>query len=172
MADAKMFELLRCLRELTVRFCERYFDFNVKGPIETAFLTAPPELIKYVGCVANGGPNGREGWRELIEERSLRKALVYGIISRVLQVHVIASLYFAADAKLINKLDSMEKSQVEKDGTDLLSMLYMALYYAREILTESQAFTAPQLAPQSSEPGKRRTISTAWNRQSCASQCK
>lgn len=108
---------LHALRALIESFCEANFDFRIKGPIEPAFIKAPPELISYIGCIAMGGPNGREGWRELIHDIDLRVALVHGIIGRALQEHVLASLCFGASQALMTKLEDMERRQVNDNGT-------------------------------------------------------
>lgn len=116
-ADKRMASLLNSLRDKIRSFTASEFDFIIKGPIEKAFVNAPPELISYVGCIAIGGPNGREGWRELIENVNLRKALVFGIVSRAVQEHVLSSLCFGASYSLTKKLLSMEAAQVQEDGS-------------------------------------------------------
>lgn len=114
--DTVVLDHLNALRTLIEDFCEANFDFKIKGPIEPAFVRAPPELISYVGCIAMGGPNGREGWRELIDNIDLRKALVHGIIGRALQEHVLASLCFGASQALMTTLEDMERRQVNDNG--------------------------------------------------------
>ncbi|KAL1304529.1 hypothetical protein AAFC00_003512 [Neodothiora populina] len=107
---------LLALRAQIKLFCEDHFDFQIKYPVEPAFAAAPRELISYVGCVALGGSKGREGWRELIDNIVLRRALVYGIIYRVAHEHIFSSLFFGADRRLIFRLMRLEQDQMDMDG--------------------------------------------------------
>ena len=115
--DREIITSLADLRAAIEHFSESYFNFKVKGPVDATLHDAPEELLSYVGCVAMGGPNGRAGWRQLIEDPMLRKALVCGIVNRVLHEHVVSSLCFGADEALIGELEAMEQRQVDKDGT-------------------------------------------------------
>lgn len=137
--DQALLEKLTALRSQIGGFCKLFFDFNIKGPIEPALASASPELIRYIGCIALGGPKGREGWRELIEDVGLRKALVNGIISRVLHEHVIVSLYFGADKALSAQLAQMEKDQIDRDGKFAASLILSPDKTSASGLTERQA---------------------------------
>lgn len=118
--DADILGRLTELRRGTLEFCNDFFNFRIDvTPLElagSAFINAPPELIRYVGYTAIGGPKGRQGWEELLVDKVLRKALVYGIISRVLKEHVLSSLCFGASTRLMEELEDMERQQVDEDG--------------------------------------------------------
>ena len=114
--DMRVIGDLTLMRETIVKFVERYFDFITKGAPSVALVKAPPELVRYIGCIAMGGPKGREGWVQLIDDAQWRKALVYGIVSQALQHHVLSSLYFGGSKTLIRALEKMEQ-QNQEDGT-------------------------------------------------------
>lgn len=74
------------------------------------------ELIRYIGRIAQGGRDGIAGWTTLLTGATSRQALVVGIIGRALEEHVFSALYFGADRALADRLDKMEKAQVDDEG--------------------------------------------------------
>ncbi|EME82946.1 uncharacterized protein MYCFIDRAFT_90185 [Pseudocercospora fijiensis CIRAD86] len=91
------------------------------GRSPTKNLLGKPEnaqVVRYIGCLAIGGPKGEDGWAELLADQGCRKALVVGIIGRALKEHVFGSLWFGATAEQLTRLEDMERSRVmmDKDG--------------------------------------------------------
>ena len=74
------------------------------------------QLIRYVGCLAMGGPTGEQGWVTLLADTTCRQALVLGIIGRALKENVFNELYFGGSERLVENLSKMEQEQTHQDG--------------------------------------------------------
>lgn len=75
-------------------------------------------LIRYIGCLAMGGPTGVAGWNTLLGDTTCRQALVLGIIGRSLKENVFSELYFGGGETLSNTLREQEQKQTHQDGTN------------------------------------------------------
>lgn len=94
-------------------FATEYFDFtiarvNKDRVLREFFRTIPPELTHVAGCIAVGGPNGREGWEELFFDPEWRQAMVCGIVGRMLKEHVFADLLFGCSERASAQLHEQE----------------------------------------------------------------
>lgn len=74
------------------------------------------QLIRYIGCLAMGGPTGEQGWVTLLADTTCRQALVLGIIGRALKENVFNELYFGGSQRLVENLSKMEQEQTHQDG--------------------------------------------------------
>lgn len=74
------------------------------------------QLIRYVGCLAYGGPNGVQDWDNLLANSETLAALVIGIISTALKEHVFSALWFGGTVEQIEELEYLEDRQRESDG--------------------------------------------------------
>lgn len=74
------------------------------------------EVIRYIGCIAQGGPTGIDGWNYLLTNRTCRQALMIGIIGRALEEHVFSALFFGGQPRLTESLDKMERDQIDGEG--------------------------------------------------------
>ncbi|KAK4542794.1 hypothetical protein LTR36_006170 [Oleoguttula mirabilis] len=72
--------------------------------------------VRYVGCLALGGKNGEDSWRELLRDVECRKALVFGIIGRALKESVFSELWFGATEEQHKELSTHEQNSVDLDG--------------------------------------------------------
>lgn len=74
------------------------------------------QLIRFIGCLAQGGPNGEADWEDLLADSESTAALVVGIIGTALREHVFSALYFGGTEEQIEELRIMEQNQIDKDG--------------------------------------------------------
>jgi hypothetical protein len=87
------------------------------GDVVTELLHAENEqLIRFIGCISQGGKDHIEGWRTLLNNQTCREALVFGIIGRALKEHVFNALYFGCDEGFHKTLSDHELKFVDKDG--------------------------------------------------------
>jgi hypothetical protein len=90
---------------------------RIDGDVVTELLHAENEqLIRFIGCISQGGKDHIEGWRTLLNNQTCREALVFGIIGRGLKEHVFNALYFGCDEGFYKTLSDHELKFVDKDG--------------------------------------------------------
>lgn len=99
-------------------YAEAFATFDTKGStfMRSGLTEENRQLIRYIGCIAQGGRNGIHGWSTLLTDTTCRQALVVGIIGRALEEHVFSSLFFGGDKALIERLHEMEMEQVDDEG--------------------------------------------------------
>lgn len=90
-------------------FAEKHFKFeDLFSNDDEEVLARLREMSVHsallIGCVADGGPRGVKGWLDIFKEPFERQALVSGIIGKVLEEHVFASLCFGATPKQLEEL--------------------------------------------------------------------
>ena len=93
---------LESLKRQIREFVNEYYTFRDSDSdryrtVKTMLQKMSPDLRRYIGCIAQGGPKGAEGWMNLLCNNGLQRVLLAGIIGRVLVEHVFLSLYFGAD---------------------------------------------------------------------------
>lgn len=94
---------------------------NAKSYVDS--LCAEPgnaQLVRYIGCLAQGGPLGAQGWGELLADRQSLAALIVGIVGNALKKHVFSALWFGGTTKQTEELDELQQKQAEGDGEFLL----------------------------------------------------
>lgn len=74
------------------------------------------QLVRYIGCIAQGGGNGEGDWTILLTDQKCRQALVLGVIGRALKEHVFNHLYFGGSEQLLDELSQQEKAKMKADG--------------------------------------------------------
>ena len=89
-----------------------------RGPDVVSALLRPEnqQLIRYIGCLAIGGKEGKEGWRKLLSDTTCMHGLVSGIVGRALKEEIFSALCFGADRKLKDVLSKQETELVQQDG--------------------------------------------------------
>ncbi|CAK3747409.1 Hypothetical predicted protein [Lecanosticta acicola] len=106
----------------TIVLARKYFsdDVKVNGAtyMRQLMANAEPELIRYVGCLAMGGPNGNKDWEELLTHGDTRQALVVGIIGRALKEHVFGDLWFGGSPEQKEEIAAREESERFRDQLD------------------------------------------------------
>ena len=74
------------------------------------------QLVRYIGCLAQGGPKREESWRELLIDPECRVALVVGIIGTALKEHVFSELWFGGTDEQIEELEKLQERQKDGEG--------------------------------------------------------
>jgi hypothetical protein len=74
------------------------------------------QLVRYIGCLAQGGPNLAESWQDLLADSETRVALVIGIIGTALKEHVFSDLWFAGTDEQIEEVERLQERQKHGDG--------------------------------------------------------
>lgn len=108
----------------------------------TEYMT--PELQLIVDCVAVGGPNAEEGWKELFVDPELRQALVCGIVGNVIVEQVFKTLVFGANdvqKKVVHEIHEKTKNE---DSEQYLTSISVTPHTAKHPTNgPTQASTAP-----------------------------
>lgn len=102
-------------------FCSQSLVSGLCNDVDNA------QLIRFIGCLAQGGPNLEADWENLLADTESTTALVVGILGTALRQHVFSALYFGGTPQQIEELMSMEASQIEKDGM----LVSYSCYYKR-----------------------------------------
>lgn len=74
------------------------------------------QLVRYIGCLAQGGPKREESWRELLANLECRVALIVGIIGTALKEHVFSELWFGGTDEEIGALEALQEKQKNGEG--------------------------------------------------------
>lgn len=74
-----------------------------------------PELMEIVGFIAS--PDSDKGWEDVFNER--RACLVYGVLGKVLEVHVFGHEMFGCSEGQLGALRGVDLEMVDADGTCL-----------------------------------------------------
>jgi hypothetical protein len=74
------------------------------------------QLVRYIGCLAQGGPKREESWRELLADPECRVALMVGIIGTALKEHVFSELWFGGTDDGIRALEQLQEKQKHGEG--------------------------------------------------------
>lgn len=92
-------------------------SFNPQDPVIRLCSDAKnAQLIRYIGCLTQGGPDGVRDWQNLLVDASILTALIVGIIGTVLKEHVFSALWFGGTAQQNEELHQMQENQAETDG--------------------------------------------------------
>ncbi|KAK3683168.1 hypothetical protein LTR37_020481 [Vermiconidia calcicola] len=84
--------------------------------VKQLLLQENAHLVRYIGCLAQGGNNGPNSWRTLLGDTTCRHAIVVGIVGRALKEHVFGKLYFGARAEFLEELHELESQRIHQDG--------------------------------------------------------
>ncbi|KAM0720156.1 hypothetical protein Q7P37_004292 [Cladosporium fusiforme] len=121
--DLEVCRRVHGLRALVVEFAEKFASGFKKRQIRPDGLTrhlcrnaGNAQLIRYIGCLAYGGPNGVRDWDNLLAGPETVEALVIGIISTALKEHVFSALWLGGTIEQIEMLEKLEDAQKEGDG--------------------------------------------------------
>ena len=124
--DADMCKRMQLLRDEVWQFTDTYVGSLPRGEpgdceaVSNLFL-ACKETVRYVGCIALGGPDGEMSWDSLLTDIHCCMSLVFGMIGRALKEHVFGELWFGANEAQQRELCAQEQSQVDSDGSLSLS---------------------------------------------------
>ena len=124
-SDQALCSELHLMREEVTDFARKFPPVptsRADHAIEDLLVPGNAHLIRYIGCLAQGGKESVTGWRNLLKDTTCRHGLVTGIVGRALREHISAKLYFGAPTDLRQKLEELEQEQVDQDGA--LSLLH------------------------------------------------
>jgi hypothetical protein len=82
------------------------------------------QLVRYIGCLAQGGPKREESWRELLTQPECRVALIVGIVGTALKEHVFSELWFGGTDEEIRALEELQEKQKHGEGESGKSETY------------------------------------------------
>lgn len=77
---------------------------------------ANSQLIRYIGCLSQAGPDYQESWRQMLIDPECRVALVVGIVGTALKEHVFSALWFGGTDEQIEELQKLQEKQKNGDG--------------------------------------------------------
>ena len=80
------------------------------------------QLVRYIGCLVQGGPKREESWRELLIQPECRVALIVGIIGTALKEHVFSELWFGGTEEQIEELEALQEKQKHGEGEIEMSL--------------------------------------------------
>ncbi|KAI9729263.1 MAG: hypothetical protein M1834_006933 [Cirrosporium novae-zelandiae] len=126
-------------------WAETWFCWFYTGPENEKFKLSkghdPPEwlghpqnseLLEYINWIGYGYP----AWRLFFEHGYARQALVYGILGKVIEVHVLNHPMFGMEPAAVDLIESVDKTLKNKDGferTFLRSQAANALFSGQEM---------------------------------------
>ena len=112
-----MMASLMALNALAIDSMLPAFPAMARGQVLNEILQPEHEqLVRYIGCLAMAGPEGKDSWNKLLVDIACRQALVFGIVGRALKEHVFSELYFGADEQLSKELREQEERFVNQNG--------------------------------------------------------
>lgn len=121
--DREVCRRVHDIRALILKFAREFANGPLQSHIRAQGLTSRlcrnPEnthLIRYIGCLAHGGPNGVEDWDNLLAGSETMAALIIGIISTALKEHIFSALWLGGTTEQIEELEMLEHRQRVNDG--------------------------------------------------------
>lgn len=99
------------------------------------------QLIRYIGCLAIGGKEGKKAWEELLTSPDKREALLFGIIGRALKEHVFSDLWFGGSPEEWRDLSEKERASQDSGDGEFFSLSLLML---EAVLTIASGFSRTQ----------------------------
>ena len=105
------------IKKLAWKWVQKYFsdvDPEAKRSLDLLHLApTSPELMEIVNWISCRGRQGT--WESVFNER--RALLVYGVLGKVLETHVLTHEMFGADREQLRELRELDMELVNRDGT-------------------------------------------------------
>ena len=122
--DAKDQDLEVCkrmdqLRQAVAHYSEAFPTTSKMRNYYNALINSKPgqdQIVRYIGCLSLGGRGGDKPWKELLDDEGCRRALVFGILGRVLKEHVFDDLWFGGTDAQRQALHQSQVDMAESDG--------------------------------------------------------
>ncbi|KAF2170184.1 hypothetical protein M409DRAFT_19787 [Zasmidium cellare ATCC 36951] len=113
----RLYELIADIRTFANKFTtSKEVTTPPAGFLDSLLKKENEQLIRYIGCLSQGGKNGRKDWEDLVTAQPTREALVVGILGRALKEHVFSDLWFGSDPDQKEDLSLREKKTAGDDG--------------------------------------------------------
>ncbi|RMZ32951.1 hypothetical protein D0859_02907 [Hortaea werneckii] len=107
------------LKQMIQQYAEGFSDLSsASDPLSHLLQPQHAETIRYVGCLALGGPDGTDSWKQLLQSSGTHKALIFGVVARALKEHVFGALWFGATPQQERELNKTQEDLLDKDGRD------------------------------------------------------
>ena len=105
------------LRSAAFKWAKEFFHYDSSVPLDLMELaTTQPELMEYINSTT-ASPQLMD-WETFLEKK--RAEIVYGILGKVLDVHVFGEEMFGATPTQKRLLRSSDRSTMDEDGKPLL----------------------------------------------------
>ncbi|KAI6832705.1 hypothetical protein KC332_g6433 [Hortaea werneckii] len=115
--DLTVCQTMDTLKQIIQQYAEGFPDLPAASdPLHHLLQPQHAETISYVGCLALGGPDGTDSWKQLLQSSGTRKALIFGMIARALKEHVFGALWFGATPQQERELNKIQEDLLDKDG--------------------------------------------------------
>ncbi|GAB1741747.1 hypothetical protein NU219Hw_g7157t1 [Hortaea werneckii] len=115
--DLTVCQTLDTLKEMIQQYAEGLSALPAASdPLSHLLQPQHAEAIRYVGCLALGGPDGTDSWKQLLQNSGTHKALIFGMIARALKEHVFGALWFGATPQQERELNRIQEDLLDKDG--------------------------------------------------------
>lgn len=115
--DLTVCQTMDTLKQMIQQYAEGFSALPAASdPLSHVLQPQHAEAIRYVGCLALGGPDGTDSWKQLLQNSGAHKALIFGIIARALKEHVFGALWFGATPQQEKELNKIQEDLLDKDG--------------------------------------------------------
>ncbi|KAK4503843.1 hypothetical protein PRZ48_004758 [Zasmidium cellare] len=112
----RLYELIGDIQAFAQLFTAKEIKTKPADFLDALLQKENEQLIRYIGCLSQGGKNGVKAWEDLVTSPDTREALVFGIVGRALKEHVFSDLWFGGNAEQKEELKALEKSGAGGDG--------------------------------------------------------
>ncbi|KAI7004708.1 hypothetical protein KC355_g8590 [Hortaea werneckii] len=117
--DLTVCQTMDTLKQMIQQYAERFSDSSAASdPLSHLLQPQHAEAIRYVGCLALGGPDGTDSWKQLLQSSATHKALIFGMMARALKEHVFGALWFGATPQQERELNKIQEDLLDQDGKD------------------------------------------------------
>lgn len=117
--DLTVCQTLDTLKQMIQQYAEGFTALPAASdPLGHLLQPQHAEAIRYFGCLALGGPDGTDSWKQLLQSSGTHTALIFGMIARALKEHVFGALWFGATPQQERELNTIQESLLDKDGKE------------------------------------------------------
>ncbi|KAI7498451.1 hypothetical protein KC367_g5076 [Hortaea werneckii] len=115
--DLTVCQTMDTLKQMIQQYAEGFTDLSsASDPLSHLLQPQHAETIRYVGCLALGGPDGTDSWKQFLQSSGTHKALIFGVVARALKEHVFGALWFGATPQQERELNKTQEDLLDKDG--------------------------------------------------------
>ncbi len=144
--DQDFEEAMAILKTMIKGWSSTYFPHTLTDTEKQKFnlyklAQGSPELMEYAGWILAGGPV--EKWRNHFV--NWRPSLVYGLLGKMLEIHVFGHTMFGATPAQLATLEAMDLSLIDTDGASPIAICTPSPTAA--LTSTIQVSNAPKSAP-------------------------
>lgn len=120
--DAEFEDRYRELKFAAMSWVKQHFSKDFAEPLTSFDILEiskqNPELIQYINCIVS---SGRDSWEDIFVER--RISLIYGVLGKVIEVHVFGEEMFGASDRQRTTLRGIDLEMLNLNGRRLTHTL-------------------------------------------------